>query len=175
MPSAKLYGRRWHFSTGERRRRRQRAGTLRRRALAILEHCQAFRRRLCTPQPSLPIADIVAIPAGLSGLFHAAWIIILLVWAGATGGWPGHCTSHEGAQYAALFGAFLLTSALNLVIDVLLVRHSLQGAPFEASKRRWVVPLLYASTAPLVLQLGLAGVQGVGVCRVQVPGSWVVV
>ncbi|PRW60300.1 alpha beta-hydrolase isoform B [Chlorella sorokiniana] len=115
MPSAKLYGRRWHFST-----------------------------------------DIVAIPAGLSGLFHAAWIVILLVWAGATSGWPGHCASHEGAQYAALFGAFLLTFGLNLIVDLLLMWHSLRGAPFEASKRSWVVPLLYASTAPLLLQLGLS-------------------
>lgn len=99
----------------------------------------------------------MAIPAGLSGLFHVAWIVILLVWAGATGSSPRHCASHEGAQYAALFGAFLLTFALNLLVDVLLMVHSLRGAPFEASKRRWVVPLLYASTAPLLLQLGLAG------------------
>lgn len=99
----------------------------------------------------------MAIPAGLSGLFHVAWIVILLVWAGATGSWPQHCASHEGAQYTALFGAFLLTFALNLVVDVLLMVHSLRGAPFEARKRRWVVALLYGSTAPLLLQLGLAG------------------
>jgi len=108
----------------------------------------------------------MAIPAGLSAFFHGAWIVILLVWAGATHSWPGHCGSHEGAQYAAMFGAFLLTSALKLVVDLLLVWHSLRGAPFEAHKRRWVEPLLYASTAPLLLQLGLSGEQSgeVGEC-----------
>jgi hypothetical protein len=44
-----------------------------------------------------------------------------------------------------------------LLIDIALVYHSLQGAPFEVSKRRWVVPLLYASTVPLALQLAFTG------------------
>ena len=35
--------------------------------------------------------------------------------------------------------------------------YSLRGAPFEASKRHWVVPLLYAVTAPLVTGLALTG------------------
>lgn len=31
---------------------------------------------------------------------------------------------------------------------------SYQGAPFEVSKRRWVMPLLHVSTVPLAAQLG---------------------
>lgn len=98
----------------------------------------------------------MAVPALLSAAFHVAWIVILLAWAAATDGWPRHCASSSGEQYAVLFVAFLAACATNLAIDLLLAWHSLRGAPFEASKRAWVALLLYASTAPLVVQLGLA-------------------
>lgn len=96
----------------------------------------------------------------LSALFHATWIVVLLVAAaGAAAARPGVGTSGQGVQYLALFIAYLAVFGVNLVLDLLLAWHSLQGAPFEASKRRWVVPLLYACTAPLVATLGLTGGQ----------------
>jgi hypothetical protein len=115
--------------------------------------------------------DIVAVPAALSGLFHASWILILLVWAGAKGAWPGRCASGDGVQYAVVLGGLLGSFAANLVLDALLVWHSLQGAPFEASKRRWVVPLLYAATAPLVAQLAFAA-YGSHVSTQLTPDCW---
>ncbi|EFN60123.1 expressed protein, partial [Chlorella variabilis] len=90
----------------------------------------------------------------MSAFFHVAWIVILLTWAGVTGAWPGRCSSSGGVQYLVLGGGLLGSFAVNLAVDVLLVYHSLQGAPFEASKRRWVVPLLYTATGPLVCTLG---------------------
>lgn len=101
--------------------------------------------------------DIVAVPALMSAFFHVAWIVILLTWAGVTGAWPGRCSSSGGVQYLVLGGGLLGSFAVNLAVDVLLVYHSLQGAPFEASKRRWVVPLLYTATGPLVCTLGFTG------------------
>lgn len=96
-------------------------------------------------------------PALLSAFFHTAWIVILLVYAGATGSWPQACATSDGVAYIAVLGGLLFSYALNLAIDLALTLHSLRGAPFEASKRRWVAPLLYASTLPLVTALGLTG------------------
>lgn len=110
----------------------------------------------CAHSPKLA-ADVVAVPALLSALFHASWIAILLIWAGATGSWPGRCASSDGVQYVVLFLGFLITFGANMFIDGLLVYHSLQGGPFEASRRRWVAPLLYAATVPLVATLGFTG------------------
>ncbi|KAL4421634.1 hypothetical protein ABPG75_010925 [Micractinium tetrahymenae] len=98
-------------------------------------------------------SDIVAVPALLSAFFHAAWILILLVYAGATHSWPRACATDDGVAYVAVFSGLLFCYALNLVIDLALTFHSLRGAPFEAGKRRWVVPLLYAATLPLVAAL----------------------
>lgn len=57
----------------------------------------------------------------------------------------------------ALLIGYLAAFGLNLLIDLLLVGHSLRGAPFELSKRRWVEPLLYAATLPLGAGLSLTG------------------
>jgi hypothetical protein len=101
--------------------------------------------------------DIVAIPAFLSGVFHAFWIVIILAWAGAKGAWPGHCASSDGVQYGVMVGGLLGSFAANLVVDALLVYHSTRGSPFEVSKRRWVVPLLYSATVPLGATLAFSG------------------
>ena len=47
--------------------------------------------------------DIIAVPAGLSALFHAGWVVVLLVGAAATGAWPGVCGGAGGRHYVALF------------------------------------------------------------------------
>lgn len=115
--------------------------------------------------------DVAAVPALLSGLFHAAWLLIVLVWAGAKDAWPGHCASGDGVQFAVVLGGLLASFAANLVVDALLVWHSLQGAPFQASRRRLVVPLLYAATAPLAAQL-LFAAYGAHVSTQLVPDCW---
>ena len=126
------------------------------------------------PRPCLPAPpDVVAVPALLSVLFHAVWIVVLLVLALASAEWPrlDHCESHEGVQYVVLFAALLAVFAANLAIDVLLAATSLHGAPFEASKRHWVEPLLYAATVPLVATLCFT-VWGSYVCTQLEPDCW---
>lgn len=77
----------------------------------------------------------------------------MLVGASATGNWPGPCDSHEGVQLTVLFAAFFACFTAGAAIDTALFFAGLRGAPFEESKRRWVVPLLYLGTVPLVIQL----------------------
>lgn len=60
----------------------------------------------------------------------------------------------------ALLIGYLAAFGLNLAIDLALVAHSLRGAPFQPSRRRWVEPLLYAATLPLGAGLLLTGGTG---------------
>jgi hypothetical protein len=72
-------------------------------------------------------SDILPLPACLAATYHLSWLLILLVGAGASGQWPGHCQSWEGKAYVALFVLNLAGFVGGLAVDALLLYHSLQG------------------------------------------------
>lgn len=96
--------------------------------------------------------DIIPLPAALAFTFHFSWVVIMLVGAAATGQWPSHCESWEGVSYTILFGLYFGSFAIACIIDALLFYHAVKGAPFEETKRKMVVPLLYVGTGPLLIQ-----------------------
>eukprot|EP00887_Chlorella_sp_A99_P003991 scaffold11.g3991.t1 len=95
-------------------------------------------------------SDSVVLPALLSGIFHACWVAALIVFA-AIAGWPRWSGCERG--FPVLFAGMLGAMGANLLLDAALAVASVQGTPFETSKRWAVVPLLYAATLPLVAQL----------------------
>ena len=116
--------------------------------------------------------DVIPLPASLAFLYHFGWATVLLVGAAATDEWFGSnrpCT--EGVHYAIMFTIFFATFTVAAVIDALLFYHGVKGAPFEESKRKWVVPLLYVGTIPLVVQFA-ATLYGTWVCTALEPDCW---
>lgn len=116
-------------------------------------------------------SDIVPVPAGLFCFYHASWVIILLVSAGVTDSWPRSCSSSEGQHYIALFILFFAACLVAIPIEAGLFYWGMQGGPFEQSKRKPVVPLLYASTFPLAVQ-AIATVYGSWVTTTVQPDCW---
>jgi len=99
--------------------------------------------------------DIIPIPAAIFLTYHLTWTSILLLGASISNNWPssGHpCASAEGRTYLALFSLFFAACTFAVPIDLLLIIHGLKGTPFEPSKRKLVVPLLYILTVPFAVQ-----------------------
>ena len=115
--------------------------------------------------------DVIPLPAALAFTFHFSWVIILLVGALASGEWPSHCESWQGVQYIILFAAYFGSFAVASVNDALLFYHGVKGAPFEEKKRKYVVPLLYLGTVPLLIQAA-ATFYGTWVCVDLEPDCW---
>lgn len=74
-------------------------------------------------------SDVVPIPAAVCGVFHAIWVLFLLIGAIATGEWPSDCQTATGRQYMAVFAGLFASFVFNLVLEVLLFIHGMRGAP----------------------------------------------
>lgn len=149
MPAISLYGRRWHFSTdvipvpafiG--------ACYCLAWALVMLlgaaisgqwpEHCQSHEG----------VQYVVLFASMFSSFVLLVVVQALLIWQGLQGEGRAAAWCRVGGRRSCLlrcgFGAQPCPRT-----------HA--GAPFELSKRRHVPTLLYAGTAPMVLQLTMAG------------------
>jgi len=99
--------------------------------------------------------DIIPIPSAIFLIYHLTWSLTLLLGAFISKNWPssGHtCASAEGRAYLALFSLFFAACTFAVPLDLLLIINGLKGAPFEPSKRKLVVPLLYILTVPFIVQ-----------------------
>eukprot|EP00891_Asterochloris_glomerata_P004386 jgi/Astpho2/4386/Aster-x0628 len=101
-------------------------------------------------------SDDVPIFAAAGALFHAAWIVVILLTNGDFREMPEHC--HEkGRQYIATVAGLLFSFTFGFVLEVLLIWSGCQGAPLEISKRHAMPVLLCIRLGNLCSELVFTG------------------